>query len=313
MKTLALPLNLRDLSRLRPVGDEKDALIAAMFKEEYRAQLQTWALTTAESRRKLLYGLLSCEPRAKLPATARAAAPGFDATRHDEALVSRTATARIDFNHSFTGVPSQRRLNVRRFASPGTDAVFHRTPLPPLTAARPLSSLAEFIVKKLMTPLAAESVLPVADDYLDILQDLLGWVEKKQMHYPVDRMWHHPTLSPNTARVVNQRRFEEDHNWRPQFDPRPPALPRTQGARRKYQIKTGTSTYEDFLGMDARCGAEPSRSSPIVPMTVARPFGLFPAVEQDPYPVSEAISRQFGHNMDFGRANKAIFEAETCL
>jgi hypothetical protein len=313
MKTLARPLNLRELSRLRPVSDEKEALITAMFKEEYRTQIQTWALTNADSRRKLLYGLLNCEPRAKIPATARVAAAHVDITRHQQELVALTSRTRVDINHSFTGVPRCRRPDHRLFASPGTDEVVHRTPLPPLTSPYGKTSLAKFIIKRVLTPIAANQVFSVADEYLDILQDLLGWLDKKQMNYPIERMWHDPTLSPHRTRVLNKNRFEEDHHWRSQYDPKPPALPRTQGARRKYQIRTGTSTYEDFLGMDSRCGAEPSLSSPIVPMSVGRPFGQFPIVPQEPYPVSDLVRKQFGHNMDLGRGNKAIFEGETCL
>jgi hypothetical protein len=133
------------------------------------------------------------------------------------------------------------------------------------------------------------------------------------MNYPVDRCVDSPTLNPHSARVVNKNRFEEDHHWRPQYDPKPPALPRSQGAKRKYEIRCGNSTYEDFYGMDARCGAEPSLSAPIVPMSASRPFGLFPEVSAQPYPVCELISRQFGHNMDEGRTFKAVFEGPTVL
>jgi hypothetical protein len=92
--------------------------------------------------------------------------------------------------------------------------------------------------------------LPVAIDYLDILQDVLGWLEKTSMSYPSG---HH--LSPRRTRVVNRKRFEEDHHWGAGFEPKPPSLTRNQSARRKYEIRCGNSSYEEFHGMDARCGA----------------------------------------------------------
>jgi hypothetical protein len=64
-------------------------------------------------------------------------------------------------------------------------------------------SLAEFIVKKLFTPFAAHQILPVAIDYLDILQDVLGWLEKTPMSYPIDKFIDHPALSPRRTEVVN--------------------------------------------------------------------------------------------------------------
>jgi hypothetical protein len=149
-----------------------------MIKEEYRRQIHTWALTNANSRRKLLVGLLKCQPRADGPATARAATGDFDATRHCPELVQRTVTARIDFNQTFMAITFCRRPNLRRFASPGCDDVFHCQPLPALppldlsTRSPHRSTLADFHVKKFMTVAAADQVLPVARHYLDILQDV---------------------------------------------------------------------------------------------------------------------------------------------
>jgi hypothetical protein len=197
--------------------------------------------------------------------------------------------------------------------------VFHRQPLPPLppldlsTRSLRQPTLAEFLVKKFLTPEAAEKVLPVARDYVDILQDLQNWIDKRQMNYPVDTCAVHPTLNPRSARVMVKKKFEEDHFWHPSHDPTPPSVPRTMGARRSYEVKCGRSTYQDFFDPDARCGAEPILSAPIVPSAPRRPFGTFPLVTRDPYPVSEVVTRQFGHNNELGRANKEIFEAETCL
>jgi hypothetical protein len=183
MKSIARPYALRELARFHPVSSDNETLISTMFKEEYRPQIQIWTLTNAKSRRKLLFGLLKCQPRAKCPNTSRSLSVDFDRTRYRPDLVDLIPTDRIDFSHAFLGVSSQRWLNLRRFASPGTDEVFHRVPLPKLNlSSRSLHqpSLAEFIVKKLLRPLPANQVLPVADDYLDVLQDLLGWLDKNQ-------------------------------------------------------------------------------------------------------------------------------------
>jgi hypothetical protein len=146
------------------------------------------------------------------------------------------------------------------FESPGTDEVFHRVPVPILDLSLHQPSLAELIVKKFVTPFAANQILPVAIDSLDILQDVLGWVEKTSMSYPIAKGINHPTLSPRRTRVVKRKRFEEDHHWGAGFEPKPPSLTRNQSARRKYDIRCGNSSYEEFHGMDARSGAEPSVS-----------------------------------------------------
>jgi hypothetical protein len=65
-------------------------------------------------------------------------------------------------------------------------------------------------VKKFLTPEAAEKVLPVARDYVDILQDLQHWVDKKQTNYPVDTCAVHPTLDPHSARVMVKKKFEDN-------------------------------------------------------------------------------------------------------
>jgi hypothetical protein len=311
MKTMATPHNLIQLSRLAPIDPDDENLIFSMFKEEYARQIQTWALTNRNSRRKLLFSLLRGEHYVKAPATARPVS--LASSRRVPDLVFESSRCRIDVNQSFTGRPNCRRVNVKRFCSPGADEVFHRTPLPRLDFSKVNPSLSEFLVKKLLTPPAPDQVLLVADDYVELLQELDGWLDKRAMCYPVDHLFDHPTLSPQSARVSAKRTFEEDHLFCHGYDPTPPSVPRTQGARRKSLIRTGTTTSEDFYGMDYRCGAEAKPVEPFLPASSGTPFARFPVVEPEPAPLSQAILAQSRTNARMCKDYRAVFEGPTCL
>jgi hypothetical protein len=310
----SIPRNIRELERLVPLGDDNTALINTLIKEEYTHQVATWALTNRNSRRRVLWAFLRAEPRRKFTQTNT---ENFDISSHLPGLLIESGNIRMNLNTCFTGHISTRRLNRDKFASPGTDDTFHsKVGIPSLNlgAIKREESYAHHMARRFMTPLGVNKVEPIVDEYLDLLEEIGLLVEKTQNWYPVDHLYKHPILSPQSARVVTKAKDNEDHLNRPGYDPTPPTTPRTQGARMKYVVKTGQSTSRYYYGMDYRCGAEPSVSPPVKPIERSTPFALFPG-ETHPvvYPVSDVIRQQVITTRRMGKANKAIFEAETCL
>jgi hypothetical protein len=312
----SLPRNIRELERLVPIGDENAELINSMIKEEYTHQVTTWALANYNSKRKVLWAFLNAEPRRNFTQTNT---EGFSTASHLPSLVIESGTCRMNLNTCFSGQPSSRKINTERFASVGTDDVFHKTPpsVPALNLTptkRSEESFARHIARRFLTPLGLSKVEPIVDEYTDLLEEMSLMLEKTQNTYPYDHLYTHPTMSPQSARVVTKAKDEEDHLNRPSYDPKPPSTPRTQGARVKYVVKTGDSTHRYYYGMDYRCGAEPSISRPMKPLEISQCFASFPA-ETHPlvYPVSDVIRQQAFTNTRMGKDNKAIFEAETCL
>jgi hypothetical protein len=306
-----MPRNITEVERLVPLGEEHLSLINTMFKPEFTHQIGTWALMNTSSKRKILWAFLKAESRRNFTATDTR---NFDVSNHLPTLVLEAGTYRLDLNTAFTGHPSSRKLNRRRSASPGTDEVFHRQPVPTLDLSKCQESLARHLSRRFLTPLGVNKVEPIVDEYGDLLEEIALVLEKTQNLYPLDGLWNHPTLSPNSAREVVAARALEDHLFRPQYDPKPPSTPRTMGAKMKYAVKTGTSTHRYYYGMDYRCGAEPSVSPPVYPLSVHTPWAVFPS-ETAPivYPVSEHIRRQAFTNARMAKEFKAIFEGETCL
>jgi hypothetical protein len=125
---------------------------------------------------------------------------------------------------------------------------------------------------------------------------------------------HSLTLNPHSARQLMSKKMQEDHMFRSSYDPAPSLTPRTQGAKMKFQIRTGDSSYRAFYGPDYNCGAEPKVSHLMKPLEMGQAFASFPAqTEPLECPVSPIIQRQAVLNTQYGKAYRDIFESPTCL
>ena len=309
MKTLATPHNIRELERSAPVSDDEQALIVTAFKLEYYRQIMTWTLTNKNSARRTLFALLNGESAGELNHATE--------TRRSAELILRSTSSQIDFNRAFFGRPDTRRINVKRFESKGCDEVFNRQPLPPLnqTQSGKSATLAEFLVRQLMRPEFVDQVIGVADGYVNLLRELQEWLERRQGHYPVDLIASHPRLSPNAGRELTAKTQSQDHLYPSGYHPKQVSkVPRLRELAKKYELKTGTTTYNDMYGPGYNDGAKAVISAMLKPLELSKPFALLPETHVDETnEISDELRRQSITNTQAGKANRAIFESATCL
>lgn len=307
MKTRATPHNLTELERLRPIGPNNEKLIAGAFKPEYVRQIQTWALTNSSGSRRKLFAFLNAESHATEK-------PVMEVSRADFILTG--TQGRVDFNGAIFGekrVP--KKINPRKFDSTGVSEVFGCQSLPRLDlsqTAKKSSTLAEFLIRKLMTPMWVNKVINVATQYSELLRELNDWVDKRTNLYPIDTNFSHPTLSPRSARLMTAKSLSEDHLSSGRYKPAPPTARYTQ--RTSTFLRTGRSEANEAFSIESRCGAEHKMSHLIKPLEMGQSFASFPSpLEQPAPPESGFIRMQSIMNTRAGKAYRSVFEAQTCL
>ena len=318
---------LNEQEKRHPVPPEDLALIRSTFKEEYHRPMRDWMLIQSDKKRARLLGLIRCQPSTKilpqpLADSSRMLSYHYQA---DPRLVSRSATGVIDLNRSFYGDAPRRFLNSKRFAPTAisTEGIFG---FPTSYATRSIVSedspkYSEFIVKKLFQPAAAREISLRADEYFDLLQVLLKWVDKKTNQYPIDPIRGRKSLEPRTEGALTKAKNEEDHMYpaghRPITKAQLPKGLRSRGGAQAIK-NFMTSHYTDSFCDESH--QEWLKSTPRVtdsckPIQNPAPYAMFPGnpFERERAVFDEYILQQSRENSISGKINRDIFNSKTCL
>lgn len=296
-----------------PLTTEEENLINQNFKNCYSPQIIAWALCQKSSGRKKLFDFLRCKDPKKPTRPMTSFAP----SKKD--LIIQSSTCRIDLTSTMGYHRPTRRLNVNRFASNGIigDQIFGdcKAINSPKTPRNETSTLAQFIIKKLIKADKVEHFMGKSEINLDFLQTLNQFVDRKTYNFPVDNLRNHPTLDPGKERTVNRRTNREDHLTRVGGPPQPyevKAKPRLE----THPWKTPTSAYSDFFPADPRYGTRTITTAVLPPVEQSQPFCKFPEsgikVERTPK-ISPAFVKQAKEDSIRNRKYKEIFESKTVL
>ncbi|OHS97561.1 hypothetical protein TRFO_36215 [Tritrichomonas foetus] len=310
------PHNISENERTSTITDEDKSRIKMMFKDEYSQQIYIWALMSCKSKQKTFFDMLDGEQQQSRMKERGVEKLNFSIRVPD--LVIRKANCQIDINRSWIGTPHSKQTNPNKFASPGTDEVFNHTPLRSVPEQK--STLSQFIVKKIMKPNHASKVCQYADDYYNLLHELLNVIEKKVNFLPIDTLYNHETLSPRSARVTNTKKMGEDHlddiinSNKHNHMHSPPLTSRSITNHPRFEIKTGMTTTQDSYSPELRRGIDTRPPVLIRPTEQKQSFASFPSLNEPiVYVKNELIMKQSSTNTETGRKYKSIFESETCL
>lgn len=312
---LATAKAVYSLEQDRPLSATEQQLLSSTFKSQYLPQIQCWALVSDAKRKRKLFDFLAHKSSSKpsRPTTSLASRSSSD-------FVLNTASCQINLNTSFSGRPCTRKINRNRFASTGVGQIFQEEPVvrkrEVAAPEKNPNSLAKFIVRKLMNSESIDKFLSVADDNIELLQELSRWVEKKNTsHFPVDNLKNHPTLSPIKERKMNHQCNGEDHLIRQQGPPLPHRVP-SQSMSYKSKWTTPKTAYTDFF-YDNNSRERMYISVPCPPIEQSQPFCKFPhegtKVKTRAVPTNLVFVMQAKEDTIAGRNYKRIFESQTVL
>jgi hypothetical protein len=314
---------MNEMERSRPLQESDDQLLQDCFKEQFQVPVHEWLLIQTDKKRELLYEFLRGNRPRKPAKTLRC---GLNSTnwgsQHRSDLVVQTATTRIDFNRAIYG-PTPWQPNPRALAptSISTQGIFGFTE--PITAPDPNTtpSLPEFYVRHFVQPEIADRLVPLADDYFPIIDEIMKWCEKKTIDYPIDPLVTHGTITSRAEGALTKAKMEEDHFYPPEHQ----RIRKTKLARdlihQNYhaQAKRLTSSrYQDVfcdeMHQDWVTSGPPPVTGPFRQVINGLPWGVFPELPGKPKRwEAPELAGQAAANRFMGKANKAIFEARTCL
>lgn len=300
-----------------PLPAEEDQQITRHFKACYVQQVRCWVLCQKKNgKKKLLFDFLQGKSCNK---TRTRSSSSMNHSPAPSELILHSGNCTINLNSAFNARPTTRQINRNRFSSPGTNLVFNETPPEPIIKSRTRSSLSssncsrlsQFLVDKLLQPSSASQHLNLADEYMELLQELSMWVEKKANNFPVDPIRDHPHLSPVAISKMNASKDREDHLERQSMLSIEKMKARNIVTQHKW--RTPPSQYSNFFD-DEEHQRTPSRLNPFPPFEKSRPFCQFPdAIKKESTPVDDAFNNQAKTNTMIGHGYKNIFQSATCL
>ena len=317
---------MNEQERLHPVSAEAESLIRASLKEEYHKPMRDWYLIQSDKKRArftaLCRGQASTKKLPQRPSTASTTGSFYYQVQPD--LIARDANGVIDLNRSFYGDAPRRFLNSKRFAPTAikTEGVFGFPPPYKTQSVDGQPKYSEFIVKKLFKPSVAKEIMFRADEYFDLLQELLKWFDKKTNDYPIDPIKGRKNLEPRTEGALTKAKLDEDHIW-PAGRRRPK---RPQTAKPPVERSRGAKAIKNFMTtnyMDCFCDEahqswlkrSPDPRRPCKPIKNPAPYAMFPInpYERERSVPDPYILEQARENRISGKMNRAIFESKTCL
>jgi hypothetical protein len=315
---------MNEMERTRPLNPADEELVRSCFKEVYHLPIHDWLMIQTDKRRHLLYELLRGN-RARKPAkavdTRGITGHNWTSQRRPD-LVALTPKTRIDFNRSIFG-PAPFRPDPRAIAPTlvATEGVFgHADPWTP-RAQTGSASLPDYFVRHFFKPGVAEKLLPLSDEYFPLIDELIKWTEKKTMGFPIDPLIGHGSITPKAEGALTKQKLEEDHFYPPGHR----FVKKTKLARdldkktlRAQARKLTASRYQDVFCDEIHEDYIRNGPPPVTPnfrqVGNGTPWGLFPELHDPPKEVDMPLYRQQSRdNRVMGKANKAIFEAKTCL
>ena len=242
----------------------------------------------------------------------------------DPSLVVRSTSGVIDFNRSILG-DTGRKLDSRRFQPTliQREGIFGFPSEYKTRSYDNQPTYSEFILKKLFKPAVANKILCRSEEYFDLIQELLKWVDKKGNDYPIDPIRGRKSLEPRTQRAATKMKLEEDHMYQPGY--------RRLGIRPQMTTKyTGkadlgamtkklmTSAYTDGFCDDSHnewLTSTPVPTASCKPIQNPTPWAYFPGnpFERDDYAPDAYIYEQARENRISGKMNRDIFNSKTCL
>jgi hypothetical protein len=315
---------MNEMERTRPLNPSDEELVRSSFHEKFFLPIHDWLLIQPDKRREVLFGLLR-GARARKPAKTIEArnlsATNWQGHRRQD-LVVQTPTTRIDFNRSIFG-PAGFRPDPRAIAPTqvATQGVFgHAEPWTP--RAKPGSAtLPDYLVRHLFKPAVAERLVPLSDEYMPLIDELIKWTEKKTMGFPVDPLIGHGSITPKAEGALTKAKLEEDHFYPPGHRPVKKTKLARDLAKRSLHAqarKLTASRYQDVFCDDIHedyiANGPPPVTKPFRQVGNGTPWGLFPDMPEIDSPTHDPLLiRQAADNRLMGRYNKAIFEAKTCL
>ena len=297
-----------------PLTSEEENLINQNFKNCYAPQIIAWVYCQKPSGKKKLFDFLRCKDPKKPTRPMTSFAP----SKRD--LIIQSSTCRIDLTSTMGYHRPTRRLNVNRFASNGIigEQIFgdcKAINIPKNQKKQETSTLAKFIIKKLIKSDKTYRFMEKSEENLDFLQTLNQFVDKKANLVPVDNLRNHPTLDPSKERLINSRTNREDHLTRIGGPPQPYEVrAKTRCETRPW--RTPTSAYSDFFAADPRYGGHTFTTTILPPVEQSQPFCKFPESGKKEEKISKidpAFVRQAKEDNLRNRKYKEIFESKTVL
>jgi hypothetical protein len=315
---------MNEMERERPIRQADEALVRDSFKEIFHLPIHDWLLIQPDNKRANLCDLLHGS-HARKPAPAidslKLSRANWTATRRPE-LILQTPIARIDFNRSIYG-PTPFRPDPRAVAPTlvATEGVFGFTdpwtPKPLIGSA----TMPDYYVKHFFKPAVAARLTPLSDEYLPLIVELMNWTEKKTMGFPIDPVRGHDSITPTIEGAISKAKLEEDHMYAPgHHKVKKSKLARdlttkTLGAQAR---KLTSSRYQDVfcddIHEDYLVNGPPEVTPAFIQVRNGLPWAQFPELKDKPARAENPeLARQVVQNRLMGKANRAIFQAKTCL
>jgi hypothetical protein len=277
---------LSEMERDRPISPSNQALIRSTFKSEYFEPIRDWLLIQSDNKREKLYAFLNGKPtkRPGLKTTGRSLNLHWNPHRSVD-LVAETPHTKVDFNRAIYGpLPWQLDPRAKVPTHIQTEGIFGFAE-PYERRECDSGKYTELVLSILLKPHVARDLARLADDYFPLMNELLKWVEKKTMGYPIDPCQDIPTLTPKaTCRIVREK-MDEDQFWEPGHKPVRKAKVARDLKSRAREVRSGMSTrYRDVFCDDVHEDYLRSGSPAVTPALKQSdnscPFGLFPALPQ---------------------------------
>ena len=316
---MSIPATLKNILQLeisRPLNDDLVELIESSFKEQYVKPVKAWALVHNDHKRKQLVKLLNGSVVSKqfLRNSVRRSMPLFS-TKSNPEFVMRTANASINLNTCFTPRSPRKRVFQNSNRSQIKEEGIFGSEIRKREAPRREGSDESFIeykVRKFFKSNAAERILSNASVNIEFINEIQNWVDNEAQRYPYDTNPSSPRLTPRVQAKLFQDTMAEDHMEQNTYVPTKPGTPRVRKPTNADSLKH--TTYNDFYSIDARNGALPSLSKPILPATHTQPFTSMPLVEGRQYKYSnEMIRDQISKNKNAFIAYRNLSYAKTML
>jgi hypothetical protein len=313
-----------EMERSRPIHERDEQLVQDCFKETFHLPIHDWLLIQPDKKREKLYEMLRGNP-ARKPARPvpnhRLSATSWASHRSAD-LVVQSPTTRIDFNRSIYG-PTPFQPDPRAIAPTlvSTQGIFgFADPMKPRPSTGS-STLPDHFVKHFFKPAAAARLIPLSDEYFPLIDELMKWTEKKTMGFPIDPLRGLDAISPTAEGALSKAKLEEDHFYPPGHQKvRKTKLARDltkrtlQAQARRLTASRYQDVFCDDIHEDYLVNGCPKVTPKFQLVGNGTPWALFPCLTEKPQKADiPALAKQAGENRLMGKANKAIFEAKTCL
>ena len=339
---LALPSTLSDREKTNAVSDSDCAVLKESFKDEYFQPAYVWFLMQKPSHRTKVIALLNGKLTEK-DITTRNLNSSRRTRDPNSKFILRTPLSVINFNSIINNSESQTynkmSLNPQRMRQTAIqrEGLFgyaesntkHNNKslglrprgLTPTLERKECSSYAQYLVKSFFTPTAAQRILPIADEKMDLLKEIALALEKRSTYYPIDPLKTHPSMNVKTMGRTTKTLHELDHIRQPS-QPHYDMASNDDDVRRN--VRSRNVAKEKNVSVTQSCYTEMctqfldekyniNKTKMIRPDFHPSPFTCFPEVKPVAPPPSLLLSSQFNTNKQDGRANKRIYSGTTCL